>query len=421
MKTHTILAMLIFLSVLAGSVGICVYAEENEEIEVKLSKRHKVTGLNSKFNFSKMTFKKYIKHMRKVIVKTRVDINEGNKRKILDANSPYEWRPEAPACPKNRNGEYQNGILMIHGLTDSPFMLHDIAKIFLKRCYLVRGILLPGHGTVPGDLLEVSHKEWLKATKYGIESLQSEVENISLCGFSTGGALSLYYAFKKVPIRALVLFSPAIKIRANIAFLSGWVNKFTWISDGMKWLNIKKDEDYAKYESFPVNAAAEVYELTEKVSEISGSKKVDIPMFIAISEDDTTISSEATIAFFEEQPNKNSRLILFSDRTTRYKDGRITIFPSKHDRFHVISQSHLSLTNDIGNKHYGINGDYRNCLHYNYEDEKYNTCKSGSSILWGENSEENIGKSTVARISFNPDFAYMRDRLNQFLRQVETQ
>ena len=55
---------------------------------------------------------------------------------------------------------------------------------------------LPGHGTVPGELRNLTDKDLVAATRLGVQHLQSLVgdQPLYLVGYSTGGALAIDYA-----------------------------------------------------------------------------------------------------------------------------------------------------------------------------------------------------------------------------------
>ena len=93
----------------------------------------------------------------------------------------------------------RTGALLIHGLTDTPYLMRDIGNSIIKNndCMLIRSIVLPGHATVPGDLLDVKYSDWIDATNYGVKSFSdSGIDNIFIAGFSTGGALALNYVIR---------------------------------------------------------------------------------------------------------------------------------------------------------------------------------------------------------------------------------
>ena len=63
-----------------------------------------------------------------------LDTDEGRKME-LEANLPKEYRPE------HSDGR---GILLVHGLGDSPWSFSDIAQSLAANGILVRTVLLPG-------------------------------------------------------------------------------------------------------------------------------------------------------------------------------------------------------------------------------------------------------------------------------------
>lgn len=54
-------------------------------------------------------------------------------------NGPREWRPVA----SGRSSRPDKGILLVHGLRDSPWSFNDVAAEVAKRGFLVRTVLRP--------------------------------------------------------------------------------------------------------------------------------------------------------------------------------------------------------------------------------------------------------------------------------------
>ena len=69
-------------------------------------------------------------------------------------NSPAQWRPKGPA---------DKGILLIHGLGDSPFTFSDLGPALAKMGFLARAVLLPGCGTRPEDHIGIELDDWRQA------------------------------------------------------------------------------------------------------------------------------------------------------------------------------------------------------------------------------------------------------------------
>jgi len=162
-------------------------------------------------------------------------------------------------------------ILLLHGLTDSPYHMRALAKVFKKEGFYVLALRLPGHGTLPSELLDVTWQQWAKATNWGANQLRkiaSERGDVPLYmgGFSTGGALIINYSLKainntklKMP-KKLFLFSPAVGV-SKFATVSAWHKTLSWLAyfEKFKWLDILPEYDPTKYNSFTKNAGRQVY------------------------------------------------------------------------------------------------------------------------------------------------------------------
>src|SRR3989338_5967835 len=100
---------------------------------------------------------------------------------VVQMRSTYEILPNQAACAAS-GAEDRLGFLLIHGLTDSPYLLRSVARSLTERypCALVRGLLLPGHGTVPGDSLAMQHEEWLAGTRFGGGGFRGQVGSLFL-------------------------------------------------------------------------------------------------------------------------------------------------------------------------------------------------------------------------------------------------
>jgi esterase/lipase len=384
----------------------------------KLSLRHKESGLNTAFRYAGMAYPDYVAQMRRVILDTRQDLTPEQKDKILEWNSPFILEPDPASCPRPTAGRHRNGILLIHGLTDSPFHMRDLGEYFRRKCFLVYGLLLPGHGTVPGDLLEVTYEEWVKATAYGIEALKQRVERYFIGGFSTGGTLAVHAVVTGQRPAGLVLLAPALGLKDAGAFLAGAMDGIGRIDEGQRWLNIAADADPAKYESFPMNAGYQIWRLTKDLKETRGNRPLAVPVFAAFSADDMTVDSNVTLEVLRSAAPRNSRVLIYGQGGDNRGDERFVLLPAARPEEQILDFAHLSLTNSPANPHYGRNGDYRNCMHYLKKPESWERCKR-EPVPAGEITEENLGKGVLRRLTYNPDFPNLLANLDAFLAKLE--
>lgn len=374
------------------------------------------SGLNSRFVISRdMPFDEYVRQSRRMIEKARIDINEHNRDAILAANMPFELKPDEKKFPRNANGRFQKGILLIHGLTDSPYFFKPLARYLQERGFLVRAILLPGHGTVPGDLLSVQYQAWIEATQYGAAQLQQDAEHIFLGGFSTGGALCMLEALNNRHIRGLILFAPAAGIKSPWAFMADFLKSFR------DWLGSTADDrDYAKYESMAINGGAQVYRLTRELDgAFAAGGRLDMPVFVVGSKDDITVDTKKIISVFDNYiTSPKSLLLLYGREDWRHTGAfaeRIVFRQSYLPDERIVDYSHISLLMPPDDPRYGKNGDYRYCLHYQGEREKRMSCLHEPQLWQGEISPENLSRYTLRRLTYNPRFAEMIAELDRFL------
>ena len=374
------------------------------------------SGFNTSFAAAQDTpFTAYVRQTREMMLKARVDIHDGNRETVLKANLPFERRPDPGKFPRDDQGRYRRGILLVHGLSDSPYLLQPLARHLQERGFLVRAILLPGHGTVPGDLLDVRREEWQKAVSYGVRGMKAEVSELYLGGFSTGAALSVLASLKDREIRGLILLSPALGVKDRRAALAGMLR-------GVKdWVgNIQDDVDYAKYETFAVNAAYQVYLLTREIDALfEEGKRIEIPVFAALSEEDITIDARRAREVFRlYAPSPQNVLVIYA-RNAENRDklsSRRIYYESSHlpDR-QILDFSHVALPVPCDDPHYGRRGGYRSCLHYDRDREKRRICHSDEAVWQGEISEENLRSYTIRRLTCNPQYDRMMALLDEFL------
>ncbi|MCY4488449.1 MAG: hypothetical protein OXF11_15245, partial [Deltaproteobacteria bacterium] len=105
-------------------------------------------------------FDDYVRQTRDRLERHKVYLDPRRKGTELAAATPFELQP-AHGCPPAGSGRPGRGIVLLHGLADMPLAMRDLAEAFAARCFLVRVMLLPGHGIRAGDLLAVNRNDWL--------------------------------------------------------------------------------------------------------------------------------------------------------------------------------------------------------------------------------------------------------------------
>ena len=396
--------------------------ETAKVIPLSLDARHFTSGFNTHFNATQTTFSEYIEQCRHVITQVRAGRGEAALDKVVDGNAPFELKP-VEGYPAGKEKTYRRGILLTHGLSDSPYFMRHLATFFQENGFRVMGLLLPGHGTQPGDLLNVRWQEWAKTVEFGVAQLANEVDEVYLGGFSAGGALSVYQSLRDSRVRGLFLFAPALKISSKAAF-ANLHKTYSWLMPKAKWLSINPDKDNYKYESFPKNAAAQMHELTRAVNRELAKRKLQIPVFAAVSQDDATIDTRAVVELMSRADHSANKMVYYFSEPekipTRIEKDKIELINSVITGKKISSSAHTAIVVPREDEYYGEQGVYQNCLHYYPHDmEKYKACiDRADTVLQGEITKKNLSQGTMRRLMYNPHFDTLRAAMQQFIEKL---
>ena len=379
----------------------------NANAKTDLSYRHQPSGVNSRFAGDGLPFVEYVQHTQTML--RQVHAGTDDLEKIVAGNASFELGPTG-YFQTGQNKPYRRGVLLTHGLSDSPYHMRHLATFFQRNGFRVMALLLPGHGTQPGDLLDMRWQEWRKAVAYGAECLADEVDDLYLAGFSAGGALSVLQATHDKRVRGLFLFSPAFEITSRAA----WANLhklYSWLMPRAAWVSVMPDRDLYKYESFCKNAAAQMYALTQALPQ----RDVDIPVFAVASADDATVHATATLRFMQRVRHPCSKLVWYA--TEKFEQQNIEWVSSVMPAQRILSSAHTAIVMPPKDAHYGVNGEYANCLHYYPHDmENYAACLAQSQSVWlGEVNEQNLKHGLLSRLMYNPHYAAMESSMQRFI------
>lgn len=356
-------------------------------------------------------------------------------------------------------------VVFLHGLTDSPYSMRRLAERYRAHGFVAVVIRLPGHGTVPGALAEVEWPDWTAAARLAVREARrrSGAERpLHVVGYSNGGALALQYALDAIDDPALprpervVLLSPMIGI-TRLARFAGVVGLPALLPPFAKaaWLSVMPEFNPFKYNSFPVNAARQTSLLTgvlqQQITRLARADRLaalpPIQTFQSLA--DFTVSTRAIVdALYVHLPANGSELVLFDlNRSAKlgpllrasYDTKIARLLPAAPRRFRttvltnadpgsravvervveagatdeqshdvglaypddVYSLSHIAVPFPPDDPLYGIDPDLR---------EDYGI-RLGTIAPRGERATLIVSIDSLIRLTSNPFFAYMRDRI----------
>ncbi|HXX53976.1 MAG TPA: alpha/beta fold hydrolase [Thermodesulfovibrionales bacterium] len=110
----------------------------------------------------------------------------------------------------------EHAVLLIHGLTGSPFELKPLAKKLHKNGFTVKAPCLAGHGTTVANLISTTWLDWYATVQQEFLELKREHETVSVAGLCMGALLALYLTYKEqYKVSSLAVLSTTF-------FYDGW-------------------------------------------------------------------------------------------------------------------------------------------------------------------------------------------------------
>jgi len=289
---------------------------------------------------------RYLAQEQAILESVRANVSQ---RLDPDARVPYNrYFEQSPVYPGRFKQDWNRSyvldpagtpvgvVILLHGLTDSPYSLRHVAQRFRERGFVAIGVRMPGHGTVPAGLTDVRWEDWMAATRLAVREARKRVPApapLHLVGFSNGGALAMKYALDAIEDPALpradrvVLFTPMIGITrfarfAGFAGLPAVLPPFA----NAAWLSVVPEFNPFKYNSFPVNGARQSYRLTDalqaQIQRLARAGRLGPlpPVLTFQSVIDFTVSTPAILtALYSFLPDNGSEIVLFDvNRTVKF-------------------------------------------------------------------------------------------------------
>jgi alpha-beta hydrolase superfamily lysophospholipase len=168
-------------------------------------------------------------------------------------------------------------IVLLHGFTNCPHQFHQLATGFYDLGYNVLNTRLPRHGLtdrLTTALAGLSAQELVDHTNEMMDIAQGLGAEVTLLGFSLGGALAAWAAQERHDLHKAVLVSPALGLtlpqlrRQRLVgnLLAVWPNFFQW------WDPIAKDARHA-YPRFASRSLAALLQIGTLVRQEAQRRK----------------------------------------------------------------------------------------------------------------------------------------------------
>lgn len=324
----------------------------------------------------------------------------------LSYQAPFEIKPAKP------NGK---GVLMIHGFTDSPYNFADIARYLADQGFLVRAVVLPGHGTKPEDMLPVNFKDWDRLIDEQTRILANDVSEVYLAGFSTGANLALHEAYENTKVQGLILISPSLSVRTSLVHFVPFAHLF------IDWLRTPEEAAGGttpfRYRTAPLQALETFKDsMDSAMIRVSGAP-YEKPVLVFMAEHDSIVNTQELLPLMQKQfTSSASRFVWYGDMLpegTIASDRRLTVLTDYLPKYRIRSFSHLGLVYSPENPNYGIKAKDYFCLR-GQDERLLKMCHEGKHVWYGSWNENRDGHP-YARLTFNPYFVRQMEIITEAL------
>ncbi len=304
------LAVLVVV-LLAILYGLSTTAPEEQlwhTVELAEEFSHRQSGINSFEDYLALEERLFAEVQEKIYAHTpRGEAHRLERYSSNSAADPGQWDKDWNRSFELRAAQPRGAVLLLHGMSDSPYSLSALGKDLHTRGYDVLGLRFPGHGTIPAGLRELHWEDMAAAARLAMEHLGTRHVDtpIHMMGYSTGAPVALHYTLQRLEDDSLpapasiVMLSPAIAI-SPAAALAQWNHRLSHLPGlgGLAWLDIQPEFDPFKYKSFATNAAEQVHKITRRVANgIASRSEAELasfpPILVLKSAVDATTSTSA--------------------------------------------------------------------------------------------------------------------------------
>ncbi|MEO8160235.1 MAG: alpha/beta fold hydrolase [Arenimonas sp.] len=360
-------------------------------------------------------------------------------------------------------------VVLVHGLTDSPYSVRNLAQLYRQHGFIAIAPRMPGHGTVPAGLTREGREEWLATVDMAMTEAGRRASGrlpVHLVGYSNGAALAMLHVLHRIErgepgdVQRIVLVSPMIEVRgsaryAGLAALPALFSRYAKSA----WVDLYPEYNPFKYNSFPVHAARESYLVTtalhEAIDAVAAQGRMDrLPPILAFQSvvDDTVNPRGAMTRIFDRLPASGSELVLFDVNRSRLllpmlpvaeldwlgeamhaaphpytltvvgaasEDDEAMIAWSRRAGTTAVTQEALGL--DYPAEIYSLS---HVALPFPADDPLYGNRPSGRRIVQlggiavrGERNALGVSQDSLTRLSYNPFYAYMARRIEGSMRR----
>ncbi|MHA2294730.1 MAG: alpha/beta hydrolase [Candidatus Hodarchaeales archaeon] len=229
----------------------------------------------------------------------------------------------------------EKGLLLIHGGGGgTTWDLKEFAAKANDHNYTVWLPSLPGYGTVPEDLINITVDDWLTEAREGIKRLRliEKCSSVSIVGHSLGGLIALVLAAEDEKISRVVTWAAPWKVKSRLLPLLPFMSKLPLLRKLVPKRNYGivpsrlKEMGWVGYDWIPTSIGF-VFIKALKRLHVSISD-VSCPVFVVQGTNDESIAGNSAQEIFKrlKNPQKNIWLIKNASHPLMQDSCKVELF-----------------------------------------------------------------------------------------------
>ena len=199
----------------------------------------------------------------------------------------------------------ERGVLLLHGLTGTPYDMHYLAEALHARGFTVVGPTMAGHGGTAEELAATGWRDWVRVAGEQLDALRRRCTKIAIAGQSMGGLCALHLVAGGAPLDALATLGSPLWLEGISARAAAWLARGGRLQDRIKILpkiggsDLGDAREKAASPSLPVMPARSVVEVAALMRVVNDElDRVRVPLLVLHGARDRTapVASAARIA-----------------------------------------------------------------------------------------------------------------------------
>jgi carboxylesterase len=225
---------------------------------------------------------------------------------------PGQGNPEPFHYGHGGEAPSRTGVLLVHGWSGTPAEMRGLGEYLAGQGVTVQGVLLPGHGADPRELLRTRWQHWAAEVGQALARLQASCDTVFVGGLSMGAVLALYMgATTPRPLAGVIALAPPI-------YFKDWrITALPLIKVGVRWhtkgpSSLEDPEAVARLWHYPRLPTESIYQMTRLARETRRVlPRLRAPLLVMQGRHDTTIHPGCGAYVYEHAGSADKTLTYF--------------------------------------------------------------------------------------------------------------